>query len=357
MSTIEFQYFTSLRVSRTTSGSWPTPAHRYDAGEARRLIDASLADIVRAEELGYHRITIPEHHYGGGIPNPLLVASYIAPHLTTASLGVLGAVVPLHNPLRLAEDFAALDNFVGGTLKIGLLSGVPYEYLTYGTKPSEARDRYIEGVELILRAWDEPYPFGWQGRHYRHRVVSVWPRPAGEHLSRILVSGSSPRSIEFAARHGLSIGISHLPIDRAAAAADHYRRVAGEYGWQPTSENITYHTEVYVAETDAAAQRAIEEHGLGGSPSGGIRPEVARAIAGEVNPTGSPREGLGNLVKFQGSPVTVASQIRAAQERIGFGSLDVIFPKHRLPRDLASETVELFAREVIPAFAHLRAVS
>jgi alkanesulfonate monooxygenase SsuD/methylene tetrahydromethanopterin reductase-like flavin-dependent oxidoreductase (luciferase family) len=357
VSTIEFQYFTSFRVTQTGGGSWPLPGAGYDAGEARDLIDQALADILRAEELGFHRITIPEHHYGGGVPNPILVAAYVAPHLTRATLGVLGSIVPLHNPLRLAEDLAALDNFVGGTLKIGLLSGVPYEYLTYGTPPGEAKERYTEGVELILRAWDEPYPFSWEGRHHRHRVVSVWPRPVGEHRSRVLVSGSSPASIDFAARHRLGIGISHLPVDRAAAAADRYRRAAEKAGWLPGADDITYHTEVYVDETDAAADAAIERFGLGTPPAGAIRPEAAAEIARALNPLGAPRESLGNLVKFRGSPATVADQLHAAQERIGFGALDCIFPRHRLPRELAAATVELFGREVIPQFAPLRAAS
>ena len=70
-----------------------------------------------------------------------------------------------------------LDTLAPGRIVVGLLRGTTNEYLSYDLNPAEARERTDEGMELILKAWNEPQPFGWQGRHFQYRTVSVWPRP------------------------------------------------------------------------------------------------------------------------------------------------------------------------------------
>ena len=74
------------------------------------------------------------------------------------------------------------------------MRGTTNEYLTYGLNPAEARERTTEGMELILKAWTEPQPFGWQGRHYQYRTVSVWPRPLQQPLPPTYSLGTSRES-------------------------------------------------------------------------------------------------------------------------------------------------------------------
>ena len=91
---------------------------------------------------------------------------------------MLGPIVSHINPVRIAEEMALLDNLLPGRLVVGLLRGTTGEYLSYGLNPTEARERTTEAMELILKAWTEPQPFGWQGRYFQFRGVAVWPRPA-----------------------------------------------------------------------------------------------------------------------------------------------------------------------------------
>ena len=77
-----------------------------------------------------------------------------------------------------------LDTMSQGRLVVGLLRGTTNEYLSFDLNPAEARERTDEGMELILKAWTEPQPFGWQGRHYQYRTVSVWPRPCSSRTRR-----------------------------------------------------------------------------------------------------------------------------------------------------------------------------
>ena len=69
-----------------------------------------------------------------------------------------------------------LDALAPGRIVAGLLRGTTNEYLSYDLNADEARGRTDEEMELILKAWTEPEPFGWQGRYFQFRTVSIWPR-------------------------------------------------------------------------------------------------------------------------------------------------------------------------------------
>ena len=127
------------------------------------------------------------------------------------------------NPVRVAEEFAMLDVLTGGRLVAGMLRGTATEYVTYGTNPAESRERFEEALQLIVRAWTEPQPFGWQGRYYEYRTISIWPRPIQQPHPPIFMSGSSPESGELAARHRLHLGLAFTTVPLAREAARYYR--------------------------------------------------------------------------------------------------------------------------------------
>src|SRR5438105_15318600 len=118
------------------------------------------------EELGYDWVSVSEHHYSPHILTPSLpiAAAYIAQHVHNIKIALLGPIVPQSNPVLLAEEMAMLDNMAEGRLVVGMLRGTTNEMMTYDLNPEESRERTDEGMELILRAWKEPQPFGWQGR-------------------------------------------------------------------------------------------------------------------------------------------------------------------------------------------------
>ena len=93
-----------------------------------------------------------------------------------------------------------LDALTDGRIVAGMLRGTPNEYVTYDINPSESRERFEEALQLIRRCWTETQPFGWQGRHFRYRSISIWPRPVQRPHPPIYMSGSTPEAAEFAAR-------------------------------------------------------------------------------------------------------------------------------------------------------------
>ena len=173
------------------------------------------------------------------------------------TLALLGPIVPHSNPVRVAEELAMLDTMAQGRLVVGLLRGTTNEALTYDLNPAEARERTDEGMELILRAWTEPQPFGWQGRHFQYRTVSIWPRPLQQPHPPTFALGTSRESCEFAARHRLGCGVSYGPFEVMAKATRYYREQCARHGWQPTPDQILYRANMLVAETDEEAHALL----------------------------------------------------------------------------------------------------
>src|SRR5215468_7601781 len=172
---------------------WPMPAGTYDREAGLRAFHGMVERSRYVEELGFDWVSVSEHHYSPRILTPSLpiAAAYIASHVHNIRIALLGPIVPQSNPVLLAEEMAMLDTMAEGRLVVGMLRGTTNEMMTYDLNPEESRERTDEGIELILRAWKEPEPFGWHGRHFHYRTVSVWPKPLQQPLGQRL-RGAQP---------------------------------------------------------------------------------------------------------------------------------------------------------------------
>ena len=134
-----------------------------------------------------------------------------------------------------------------------MLRGTPNEYVTYNINPAESRARFEEALELIQTAWTEPQPFGWQGRYYQYRTISIWPRPVQQPHPPIYMSGSSPEAGEFAAEQHIGLGFAFTTVPLAAKAAAYYQAQCREQAGSrsPTTSSIA--SVSTVAETDEEA--------------------------------------------------------------------------------------------------------
>jgi alkanesulfonate monooxygenase SsuD/methylene tetrahydromethanopterin reductase-like flavin-dependent oxidoreductase (luciferase family) len=316
---------------------WPLPTRLFDAEDGVESVRKGFQQFEAAHRAGFDSLNFAEHHFSPAqmTPAPLLFAAALGERLPDANISILGTDLPLHNPINVAEQFASLDNLLGGRLSFALLRGTPNEYVTYGTNPWESRERFEEGVELVIRAFTEPEPFGWEGRHYRFRNVSLFPAPVQRPHPRIVLSGNSISSARFAARMHADLGISFLPSGAAAVNVQAYLEASEEAGWTPTPANILYRQFAYVGETEQSAAAAVQELGwpngtgmfnstnaelmavfgtagaaMAGVPKG-IVPDMSKApsLFGEV---------------WSGSPSTVVDKIRTASDIIGFGRVELI---------------------------------
>lgn len=241
------------------SATWPTAPSACDRDVARRSMAANLELARRADELGFDWVSVSEHHYGPIMltPNPLVWAGALTQVVRRAKIALLGPVLPLNNPVRVAEEVAMLDVMSDGRVVALFLRGVPPEMRTYGKgAPHDPRGATQEGIELILKAWTAPEPFAWEGEHHRHSVVSVWPRPLQQPHPPVFSSGNSPESVVFAAQQRLGIAFSFLPAARVATAVATYYAEAKKAGWTPTPDHVLYRAIAQVEESDAVSSGA-----------------------------------------------------------------------------------------------------
>ena len=220
------------------------------------------------------------------------------------------------------------------------------------------RERFAEALHLIRRAWTETEPFGWLGRYYQYRTISIWPRPVQKPHPPIYMSGSSPEAGEFAAqqphRHRLRL---HHRAARAQDAVQHYRACAREAGWEPSPDEIIYRAMFHVADTDeqafadmstlpprvnfadqnAAIADAVRQSGYYGADLGGQRQRNARRELAE-------RIELGQVIV--GGPETVLAQVRRIRDELGAGILDLVVGVQLGERTMRS--IELFGSQVLP---------
>jgi alkanesulfonate monooxygenase SsuD/methylene tetrahydromethanopterin reductase-like flavin-dependent oxidoreductase (luciferase family) len=353
---VKVSFFETARYlpSQALPPEWPVPSGAYEREAGAAAYRDMIARLEYVEELGFDWVSVSEHHYSPRIltPSPIVSAAYIAARLRKITIALLGPIVPHSNPVRVAEELAMLDTLAQGRLVVGLLRGTTNEALTYDLNPAEARERTDEGMELILRAWTEPQPFGWQGRHFQYRTVSIWPRPLQQPHPPTYALGTSRESCEFAARHHLGCGVSYGPFEVMAKATRYYREQCARHGWEPAPEQIIYRANMLLAETDEDAHALLRAH-PGTTPfamRAGVRDAMmtldSRNVAGEAR---TPNVTGVLPTTFVGGPDTVVEQIRRCHDEVGAGVLDLsLHPPGARDLEPLMRALELFGKKVLP---------
>jgi alkanesulfonate monooxygenase SsuD/methylene tetrahydromethanopterin reductase-like flavin-dependent oxidoreductase (luciferase family) len=367
-------FFASLPYGRVAEpvSRWPVPNRLFDADQAVHVVASRMDHVALADELGFDWIGCAEHHYSPGslASNVSAVAAAITQRTRHARVCIMGALLPLNNPVRIAEEYALVDTLSGGRLVAGLLRGAPYEYLVYNVPPAESRSRFEEAWELVVRAWSDTEPFGWEGEHYHFRNVSIWPRPVQQPLPPIFISGSSKESAEFAARRRIGLGLAFTNLAAAKPSADYYFEQAAEQGWQPGADQVIYgHLPVYLADTDeeafAMARPRVEGNHLVPGMMKANRLVVEAGFFGTRNPelqrrfqtmgSGGPLSleqqlELGTLLC--GSPTTVLEQLAHIRDELGAGVISLNFETGG-DEDQTLAQIRRFAKDVLPGMHQL----
>lgn len=271
--TLQFFYFHLMPYpelppdfAETAESAWVTPSNAlYDPERGHLLYNRYLDELVEAERLGWDGICVNEHHQNvyGTMPSPNLIAAMLTQRTSRCRIGIIGNALPLHeNPLRVAEEIAMLDVISGGRIISGFVRGTGMEYYSYGVNPAHSRERFYEAHDLILKAWTEPGPFPWVGKHYRYRYVNPWPRPLQQPHPPVWLPGTgSMETVDFAASRRYPFMMVYSPVEQQRKAYELYRRLAEEkYGYEAPPEQLAFCVPCYVAETDEQARKEAEPH-------------------------------------------------------------------------------------------------
>lgn len=166
------------------------------------LYEETLDQIVWAEKLGYGSVWLTEHHFvdDGYTPSPLVLAAAIGQRTERMVIGTSLMLLPLHDPIRLAEDSATLAILTRGRFNLGV--GIGYrqvEFDAFGRKLSHRPSLMEEGIELIQRAW-EGRSLEFDGKRFQLPDVNGSPVPADR--PKLLIGGMAQPAIDRAARIG-----------------------------------------------------------------------------------------------------------------------------------------------------------
>ena len=218
-----------------------------------------LTSWVEAERLGFDGIALNEHHATpyGLMNSPNLLAASLAQRTERVKILIYANLLPIHDPLRLAEELAMLDCLSKGRLIAGVGRGAPREYNIFNVPMAESRSRFEESYEVIRRAWTEE-SFSFEGKHYNYKDVSIWPRPVQDPHPKVWVPvTSSKETIEWAAANNIGITPGVLPGSVREDTLRYYAQCQAQYGRKVKPEDLNIMVDCYVADSKA---KAVEEY-------------------------------------------------------------------------------------------------
>jgi alkanesulfonate monooxygenase SsuD/methylene tetrahydromethanopterin reductase-like flavin-dependent oxidoreductase (luciferase family) len=238
--------------------------NHYDnnARDANQFVADITDEALYAEQLGMHSAWIGEHHFNslGVLSSPELVLAHIGARTRRIRLAPAVTVLPLHHPIRVAEQWATLDLLSGG--RVDFAAGRGYdrrEYLPFHVSFEDNQSIFEEGLALVRALWTTDERISHHGRHYRFDDVRITPRPLQRPIPTYVGSFSRP-SIELAAR--LGCGVIVAPFAAAMTfgglrqVADVYHETCAKSGTRPARVMCSYFTHFADTPQQEAAQRA-----------------------------------------------------------------------------------------------------
>lgn len=215
---------------------------------------------VELEKQGFDGVAINEHHctpFGLG-NSPNLMAAALSQLTSRIKILIYANLLPIHEPLRLAEEMAMLDCMTDGRLIAGVARGAPREYKIFNVPMSESRSRFNEAYEVMHRAWTQD-SFSFEGEHYKFDDVSIWPRPVQQPHPPIWVPlTGSKETIEWAAEHDATITPGVFAGSMREDTIRYFARCQAKHGRKVDPNKISIMVDCYVADSK---EQAIEEYG------------------------------------------------------------------------------------------------
>jgi alkanesulfonate monooxygenase SsuD/methylene tetrahydromethanopterin reductase-like flavin-dependent oxidoreductase (luciferase family) len=252
-------------------GFFGTPNNLFDPSKGHELYHEYLDEKVLCEELGFDGVALNEHHDTPFTMGSVMdvEASILARITKKVRIILIGNPLPLGNPLRLAEELAMIDVISGGRLIPGWVRGAGSEQFALNANPAYNREYFNEAHDFIVRAWTEPGPWRYEGKHFHYRFVDPWPVPMQKPHPPMWIPGLlSPETALWCAEKRYPYIALATFLEPTLELWNIYRDRAAELGYQVGSENFGYMQKVYVAETEEKAREIAKYDMFGGAGTG-----------------------------------------------------------------------------------------
>jgi alkanesulfonate monooxygenase SsuD/methylene tetrahydromethanopterin reductase-like flavin-dependent oxidoreductase (luciferase family) len=309
-----------------------SPAKTYRFGVERAVL---------AEELGFDYFVMGEHHFSddGMCPSPFLVFSAVAARTTKLRFATYVFLLPLHHPLRVAEDMAVLDALSGGRVELGVGAGYRLEeFAGLGVDRRTRGVRMEEGIQILLDAWNESGVSS-AGRAFSFDEVAVTPQPPVP--PRLWCSARNEVSARRAARFRLPLMIAPAPyVEDARVVYSAYADQLREQGDDPADYDVFGQYMVEVDETEAvqppstAHDVRLEKYAEWYSEGGDIPGDRERILA--------PHPDLQRQIGVKGSPARCIEGLEWMLDQVPF--------THLVVSGLSEQQMRRFSAEVAPSF-------
>ncbi len=332
------------------------PSHRY-----RELIE----EAVEAEKLGFDTVWLAEVHFAARfsiMPAPMMLLAAIAERTKRLRLGLAVNLLPLHHPIRLAEEAAMLDVLSNGRLEFGAGRGAfPINYRGYGVPMETSRELFEEELEIVKLAWREKRVH-FSGKSFSIDGCEVIPKPLQQPHPPIRLAANSAETFSYAGENGYPIfaggPVNPIPVlgDRLAI----YRSAVERAGHGLPDDWLAAALMVFAGESRAAVRATIEPslRNYFSVVSGIVEPQsLASEHTAEFERVrerlrGLQYEQVDQLMGIFGDPAYCRERITELRERFGFSRLVNWFEIGGLAgHQQTLSSMRLFAEKVIPAFA------
>jgi alkanesulfonate monooxygenase SsuD/methylene tetrahydromethanopterin reductase-like flavin-dependent oxidoreductase (luciferase family) len=281
--------------------------------------------------------------------------------------------LPMHNPIRLAQDAAMVDHLSAGRLEFGAGYGIiAHEFMRWKLNFAERREMGVECMDIVMKAWTEE-TVTYEGEYWSYDEALPKPKPYQQPHPPVWVGAHSTTSFDYAAKHNFHVAQNIDIDDRAAEKFAYYLQKWEAEGHAGTKPRMMLARHIHVAATDEQAREEAEPNLLKGFFGARGRDILAktrigwggdpRGTAGERSPDIDERGRvfqemsksydfwIDNGLAIVGSPDTVIRKLEAQQQHVGY---NVFCAQHQIgdmPKDQVVRSMKLFGEKVIPAFA------
>lgn len=311
----------------------------------------AVEQVVLGEELGYELALVSEHHFlkNDMLPSPLIAASYLAAKTERIKLGTGLLLMPLHDPVRVAEDTAVLDVVSGGRLVLGLGQGFrPEEFDGFHKDLKERNVLMREGIELLRRFWTET-DVSFEGQKYSYKNLNVTPKPL-QKSPPIWIGAKVPSAIRLAADLADAWYADPItPLHLIKERREGWLAELDKNGKGRDSASMAYYREFFVGEnTEAAWEKG--GNGIVTEYKGYLAMGHLTAEDGKLIPKDR-KDLVPDIVKQRatiGDPKMCIDELNRIKQELDLDHMVLKMKYFGLPSENVKESMRLAAEKVIP---------
>ena len=338
--------------------------------EAVDIYERSFREVQLEEQLGFRYHFIVEHQGNnvGQCQSPTVYLAALAQRTNTIRIGGMVFLLPLYNPMRLAQDAAMVDQLSHGRLEFGVGIGVrEHEFMRWKVPWSQRRAIGSEALEIIKKAWTEE-SVTYDGEFWKFDEAIPLPRPYQKPHPPIWYAGNGKTSLEYIANNNYGMGMFLQPDAIAAEIFDHWRKLWREAEHKGPMPRSFLTRAVYVAETDEQAREEVAPYLVQAYTYGGDR--INNTRIGKIQQNEDTQEshrqvvsqmfkGMTSGIDFWiehglahvGSPETIIQRLERQRQLMGFDIFGGSFRWGGMSDEMVEKSIRLFGEKVMPAFA------